>query len=108
MEPRSREPFAPTQGYGFIRTFSATWLPSCTSMPIRATMRLSGRVLGHRSLQTTVDFYTGLETPAAVRHFDKTILNLRTKSAAEGPKRPKEDMQKTESRGNEYLFVECY
>jgi integrase len=35
------------------------------------------RVLGHRSIDTTVAFYTGLETPAAVRHFDKTILDLR-------------------------------
>ena len=47
------------------------------------------RVLGHRSLQTTIDFYTGLETPAAVRHFDKTILNLRIESTAEGAKRTK-------------------
>jgi site-specific recombinase XerD len=35
------------------------------------------RVLGHRSIDTTTGFYTGLETPAAVRHFDKTILHLR-------------------------------
>jgi integrase len=47
------------------------------------------RVLGHRSLQTTIDFYTGLETPAAARHFDKTILNLRTESTAGSPRRSK-------------------
>jgi integrase len=35
------------------------------------------RVLGHRSIDTTTSFYTGLETAAAVRHFDKTILRLR-------------------------------
>ena len=35
------------------------------------------RVLGHRSVETTTAFYTGLETPAAVRHFDATILKLR-------------------------------
>ncbi len=35
------------------------------------------RVLGHRSLETTTAFYTGLETAAAVRHFDATILRLR-------------------------------
>jgi site-specific recombinase XerD len=35
------------------------------------------RVLGHRSIATTTSFYTGLETAAAVRHFDKTILGLR-------------------------------
>jgi integrase len=46
------------------------------------------RVLGHRSLQTTVDFYTGLETPSAARHFDK-ILNLRTESTAGTPKKTK-------------------
>jgi integrase len=41
------------------------------------------RVLGHRSIDTTVGFYTGLETPAAVRHFDKTILHLRRESSIE-------------------------
>jgi site-specific recombinase XerD len=35
------------------------------------------RVLGHRSIDTTTAFYTGLETSAAVRHFDETILHLR-------------------------------
>jgi integrase len=37
------------------------------------------RVLGHRSIDTTTAFYTGLETAAAVRHFDDTILKLRQK-----------------------------
>jgi integrase len=36
------------------------------------------RVLGHRSLQTTVSAYCGTETAAATRHFDKIILKLRT------------------------------
>jgi integrase len=35
------------------------------------------RVLGHRSIDTTTTFYTGLETAAAVRHFDAAILKLR-------------------------------
>jgi integrase len=35
------------------------------------------RVLGQRSINTTVRFYTGLETASAVRHFDATILSLR-------------------------------
>jgi site-specific recombinase XerD len=35
------------------------------------------RVLGHRSIETTTGFYTGLETAAAVRHFDQAILGLR-------------------------------
>jgi len=34
------------------------------------------RVLGHRSGDTTFAYYTGLETAAAVRHFDDTILKL--------------------------------
>jgi integrase len=34
------------------------------------------RVLGHRSSDTTSRYYTGLETAAAVRHFDDTILKL--------------------------------
>jgi site-specific recombinase XerC len=41
------------------------------------------RVLGHRSIDTTTNFYTGLETAAAVRHFDKTILHLRRESSVE-------------------------
>jgi integrase len=47
------------------------------------------RVLAHRSIDTTTGFYTGLETPAAVRHFDKTILDLRKVSSMEHYKRPK-------------------
>jgi integrase len=39
------------------------------------------RVLGHRSMDTTTGFYTGLETAAAVRHFDETILRLRKQGA---------------------------
>jgi integrase len=47
------------------------------------------RVLAHRSIDTTTGFYTGLETPAAVRHFDKTILDLRKVSSMEHYKSPK-------------------
>ena len=46
------------------------------------------RVLAHRSIDTTTGFYTGLETPAAVRHFDKTILELRKASSMKRYKRP--------------------
>ena len=35
------------------------------------------RVLGHRSISTTINFYTGLEAASAVRHFDATILKRR-------------------------------
>ncbi|MCK5273631.1 MAG: site-specific integrase [Alphaproteobacteria bacterium] len=35
------------------------------------------RVLGHRSMDTTTSFYTGLETAAAARHFDDEILKIR-------------------------------
>ena len=35
------------------------------------------RVLGHRSISTTVNFYTGMEAASAVRHFDATILKRR-------------------------------
>jgi integrase len=45
------------------------------------------RVLGHRSIDTTTAFYTGLETAAAVRHFDETILHLRRGSGMGGHKR---------------------
>src|SRR5215472_6949113 len=96
LEPRSRGPSASTLDCGFIPTFSATWAPSSISMPTPATVR---RVLGHRSLQTTIDFYTGLETPAAVRYFDKTILNLRTESAAGAPKKAKRRHAKNPEQG---------
>jgi integrase len=52
------------------------------------------RVLGHKSINTTIRFYTGLETPAAVRHYDKTILNLRRESIVEGHKRAKRSPSK--------------
>ena len=35
------------------------------------------RVLNHRTIDTTTQHYTGYESPAAVRHFDETILKLR-------------------------------
>jgi integrase len=41
------------------------------------------RVLGHRSISTTTNFYLGQETASAVRHFDQTILKLRKKEADE-------------------------
>jgi integrase len=57
------------------------------------------RVLGHRSLQTTIDFYIGLETPAAARHFDKTILNLRKENTAKDPKATKRRHTKKPEQG---------
>ncbi len=57
------------------------------------------RVLGHRSIDTTTGFYTGLETPAAVRHFDKTILHLRRESSAEGYKRTKTNASERSEKG---------
>jgi integrase len=35
------------------------------------------RVLGHKSMATTIKAYTGLESVAAGKHFDKTIRDLR-------------------------------
>ena len=35
------------------------------------------RVLAHKSMSTTINSYTGLETEAAVRHFDAVILGMR-------------------------------
>jgi integrase len=35
------------------------------------------RVLGHKSMTTTIKAYTGLESVAAGKHFDKTIRDLR-------------------------------
>ncbi len=36
------------------------------------------RHLGHRSMETTIKAYAGMETAAASRHFDNTILKLRS------------------------------
>ena len=38
------------------------------------------RVLGHRSISTTSQFYAGFETARSVRHFDEVILRLRHKA----------------------------
>lgn len=46
------------------------------------------RVLGHRSVDTTVSFYAGTETAAAVRHFDAQILKLRASTGAARPRLP--------------------
>jgi integrase len=35
------------------------------------------RLLGHKSLSTTVNNYTGLEIESAVKHFDAVILGIR-------------------------------
>ena len=40
------------------------------------------RHLGHRSMETTIKAYAGMETAAASRHFDDTILKLRGSPSA--------------------------
>jgi hypothetical protein len=87
-ETRSREQSAPRPDYGSILTCFATSPPSCISTPSPAPMKVR-RVLAHRSIDTTTAFYTGLETSAAVRHFDQTLLDLRKISGIERFKRPK-------------------
>jgi integrase len=57
------------------------------------------RALGHRSIDTTNAFYTGLETAAAIRHFDEVILRLRRDSSTGGHKRPKRIRKTTSGRG---------
>lgn len=39
------------------------------------------RVLGHTSIKTTTNFYTGMETQQAAKFFDETILGLRDEKA---------------------------
>jgi integrase len=36
------------------------------------------RFLGHKSIQTTIKFYVGLESVAAFRRYDEAVLKLRT------------------------------
>jgi integrase/recombinase XerD len=53
-----------------------------------AHIGIAPRLLGHR-IGSTTGFCTGLEISAAVRHFDKTILQPRGESGTEGTKEPK-------------------
>jgi integrase len=39
------------------------------------------RLLGHKQIETTVAFYAGAETAAAVRHYDDHILERRQRPA---------------------------
>ncbi len=39
------------------------------------------RLLGHTDIKTTTSFYTGTEGAAAARHYDRTILGLRDRTA---------------------------
>jgi integrase len=57
------------------------------------------RVLGHKSINTTVAFYTGLETAAAVRHFDQTLLTLRRENDA-SPYQRSGKVNRTGSKSN--------
>ncbi len=47
------------------------------------------RLHGHKSMQTTIDYYCGPERKAAFEHFDQVILDLRRTSRDEGLKRKK-------------------
>ena len=42
------------------------------------------RVLGHKKMDTTSNFYAGLETLSAARHFDQEILKLRSADPRRG------------------------
>ena len=44
------------------------------------------RVLGHKKMDTTLRIYTGLETKAAAKHFDKVILQRLETGRAAGTK----------------------
>jgi len=59
------------------------------------------RILGHRSVQTTIDAYCGLESDAAARHYDSLILRERnaTRKLAAAAFRPRR--RKTFSRRKE-------
>ena len=46
------------------------------------------RVLGHKSLETTVRFYCGLEVPQALAHFQALVLASSQRGAAAPPRRP--------------------
>ncbi len=45
------------------------------------------RILGHKSIDTTIRAYTGLETASAVRHYDRMIIELRETLDLQGRRR---------------------
>jgi hypothetical protein len=62
------------------------------------------RVLGHKKMETTSKFYTGLETIGAARHFDAEILKLREKqiSHSEPKARSRKIQQEQAMSGGPY------
>jgi len=46
-------------------------------------------IYGHKSVETTVNSYSGAETKSAQAHFDKVVHDLREKHHAPAPKRQK-------------------
>jgi integrase len=38
------------------------------------------RMLGHKSIRTTMAVYTGAETRAAIRRYDEVVLGLRAQA----------------------------
>ena len=48
-------------------------------------------VHGHRSVETTTEFYCGTETSAAMRHFDEHVLKLREQLPPARARRPRAD-----------------
>ena len=42
-------------------------------------------LLGHRSIETTIRYYAGMETAAALRRYDQVILGLRQDPPADRP-----------------------
>jgi hypothetical protein len=46
-------------------------------------------VEGHKSVETTTKFYSGMEGPAAMRRFDEQILKLRHAPVPPAPTTPR-------------------
>lgn len=42
-----------------------------------ANFELARRILGHRNIRTTVNFYAGLDSNRAFKHYDETVMELR-------------------------------
>ena len=46
------------------------------------------RMLGHKSIRTTMATYTGAETRAAIRRYDEVVLGLRAQALSRAEARP--------------------
>ena len=71
-----------------VHNLPRTWPPSCSSTAHPGAFGLVSRLLGHSSVQTTMDFYSSLDSAAAGRLYDAEVLRSRAGAAARNAAAP--------------------